>query len=1600
MQQYSIRFKPSVSELFMEPAVVDGGPPGPDQQFLERVFSGQLSISQAATELASMQVSDSISFQLVKNSILDEIRYVPKYPIEDLKIAGNLIGTLLVKKLLPFSTLSHIVEALRRPSSSKLFKFGATVFVQLLPVVHKHPLFVHQVIAIVDFKNLYPSYFDYLLKLSDLIPQHLQSVEVLDDPEISKNKPPCPPAELAATGPVSVAPAVAGAAPAGTEEREESRRERTGSQPNSLVAQNQSVESILNQKTLLESSVPVPTEVFIDQISHLCNSLSTQNVNEKATELKSLLSVGDNQQYLQWLGYYFVKHRVIKETNMYPTYLTVINQIPKLPDAVVNLTYASLKLLLAHAKEAVHSSVHRAAIKNLGSWLGLLTIARDKPLKSKDLDLKQMLLDGYEKGHLSVVVPLICKIISCCKDSKAYRPPNAWTTALLSLLAEIHDLPGLKTNLVFEVEVLCQGLGISLMDYRRPDLLSSRTPPPAEISDDFVKRPMPLASALAPEAIPAPTQMRPPAAVQMPVMASSLPPINPVISPSIMLFQLQPKLKPLVAIAIERGIREVVQGVIDRSVHIACLTTKELIAKDFHSETDETVIRKAAEWMVGALASSLAMVTAKEPLKLSLAQQLKQVLSPGIADESGLIEQVVQVVSADNIEIACGIVEKIVVEKATKDIGDQVIAVLAGKKGIASLVPNQIPLTLRQKSGQFGCYKEFSSVAPSLSAASSPVPSGIPAPMTPPPPPPAPPAPSAHQQVIGQLRQMAESHESSDALRELITLVTVDLEQLCRRLSADESILTLPEVVENQPMFLDAYYGLISSSNGWLEYLRKVDNLIKSHKSLSSVLVHYILASLNSRLDLLSGSMNAESFTCSVTEHFLYLEISFALISCVVTSAPEMAETVVYASMHGYLVQMLNTRLIGASEQAITAASVSSSDSTKTALLYLGITMLRYSLVKETEVDKLFTSLLTMQRSLTVSLFVTQYLYILICKMRMSPLSHWPSVIDLIAKLGNRVRETGMQNIPLSEKQLASQLELFMKEGRTVANLSIDRVISYRLLHCLSVSGPQQLPADIVEYQSVKVSPYSLVSKLSDPIRITQNADKKNAIQSLLDQYRLASTERRAKYWQTLKNAGMSFDQQSTEWTECVFSGGVDRIFELLGDINESDGLNYVLIDWFPSFALSLAKDAFNSPEMSSSSSASDTPKFKVFRKAVEAVGKILTEKLNNSSGGDLLSPVISRVFSRLLLQLWSEFVSMKPESGMWISGLASQFVRVLGSIGPVILPQFSFAWLEVIAHRDVLPKLLSIRGQRAWLAYGRLLQQPFILMKDLSTGESAAAGNSAMVEFQKGLTRLLLVLLHDFPEFLCNYQHLFVAVLPLNQVQLRNLVLSAFPKSMKLPDPFQANLNLRLLVEVKQVPRYLKPESEQMEPIRKLLASGEISSTVLGQCRQKLQELKYEAGIMQEFVYYLGVVCPVRSQVNKIAGSLTVGSGTGSSSSLDLFMEMLVSLDSEGRYCMLSAMVTFLRYPESHTCFFSQLIQSLFKETSSGVLKEAVVRVLLERLIVHRPHPWGLLVTFVSLIRDPGFWPSASAFMNADVEKVFNTVAATCIGGGITSRN
>lgn len=81
-----------------------------------------------------------------------------------------------------------------------------------------------------------------------------------------------------------------------------------------------------------------------------------------------------------------------------------------------------------------------------------------------------------------------------------------------------------------------------------------------------------------------------------------------------------------------------------------------------------------------------------------------------------------------------------------------------------------------------------------------------------------------------------------------------------------------------------------------------------------------------------------------------------------------------------------------------------------------------------------------------------------------------------------------------------------------------------------------------------------------------------------------------------------------------------------------------------------------------------------------------------------------------------------------------------------------------------------------------------------------------------QGTLRVLLVLLHDFPEFLCEYHFQLCNVIPPSCIQMRNLILSAFPRNMRLPDPFTPNLKVDLLPEINQSPKFV-PEPQNLLP-------------------------------------------------------------------------------------------------------------------------------------------------------------------------------------------
>lgn len=76
--------------------------------------------------------------------------------------------------------------------------------------------------------------------------------------------------------------------------------------------------------------------------------------------------------------------------------------------------------------------------------------------------------------------------------------------------------------------------------------------------------------------------------------------------------------------------------------------------------------------------------------------------------------------------------------------------------------------------------------------------------------------------------------------------------------------------------------------------------------------------------------------------------------------------------------------------------------------------------------------------------------------------------------------------------------------------------------------------------------------------------------------------------------------------------------------------------------------------------------------------------------------------------------------------------------------------------------------------------------------------------DLYRGSLRLLLVLLHDFPEFLSEYYFSLCDAIPPRCIQLRNIILSAFPMSIILPDPHLRNIKFDSIPEMGPIPPIL----------------------------------------------------------------------------------------------------------------------------------------------------------------------------------------------------
>ncbi|XP_054257174.1 CCR4-NOT transcription complex subunit 1-like, partial [Macrosteles quadrilineatus] len=373
--------------------------------------------------------------------------------------------------------------------------------------------------------------------------------------------------------------------------------------------------------------------------------------------------------------------------------------------------------------------------------------------------------------------------------------------------------------------------------------------------------------------------------------------------------------------------------------------------------------------------------------------------------------------------------------------------------------------------------------------------------------------------------------------------------------------------------------------------------------------------------------------------------------------------------------------------------------------------------------------------------------------------------------------------------------------------------------------------------------------------------------------------------------------------------------------------------------------------------------------------------------------------YHRIFIMLFLELNAPEPILEAINYQVLTAFCHTLHILRPAKAPGFSYAWLELVSHRVFLGRLLVVTPQqKGWSMYAQLLVDLFRYLAPFLRNAELA---KPVTLLYKGTLRVLLVLLHDFPEFLCDYHYGFCDVIPPNCIQMRNLILSAFPRNMRLPDPFTPNLKVDMLPEISLAPRVLTNYVSTIQPVtfKKDLDSYlklRAPVTFLSELRSNLQVsnepgMRYNIPLMNALVLYVGVQAISHIRSKGLTPNMTT---IAHSSHMDIFQNLAVDLDTEGRYLFLNAIANQLRYPNSHTHYFSCTLLYLFAEANTEAIQEQITRVLLERLIVNRPHPWGLLITFIELIKNPSykFWNHEFVHCAPEIEKLFESVARSCM--------
>ncbi|XP_075833142.1 CCR4-NOT transcription complex subunit 1 isoform X9 [Microtus pennsylvanicus] len=1475
-------------------------------------------------------------FNCMLRNLFEEYRFFPQYPDKELHITACLFGGIIEKGLVTYMALGlalrYVLEALRKPFGSKMYYFG--------------------IAALDRFKNRlkdYPQYCQHLASISHFMqfPHHLQ--EYIEYGQQSRDPPVKMQGSITTPGSIALAQAQAQAqvpakAPlAGqvntmvtTSTTTTVAKTVTVTKPTGVSFKKDVPPSIntTNIDTLLVATdqterIVEPPENIQEKIAFIFNNLSQSNMTQKVEELKETVK----EEFMPWVSQYLVMKRVSIEPNFHSLYSNFLDTLknPEFNKMVLNETYRNIKVLLTSDKAAANFS-DRSLLKNLGHWLGMITLAKNKPILHTDLDVKSLLLEAYVKGQqeLLYVVPFVAKVLESSIRSLVFRPPNPWTMAIMNVLAELHQEHDLKLNLKFEIEVLCKNLALDINELKPGNLLKDKD----RLKNLDEQLSAPKKDVKQPEELPAITTTTTSTTPATSTTCTATVPPQPqysyhdinvyslaglaphiTLNPTIPLFQAHPQLKQCVRQAIERAVQELVHPVVDRSIKIAMTTCEQIVRKDFALDSEESRMRIAAHHMMRNLTAGMAMITCREPLLMSISTNLKNSFASALRTASPqqreMMDQAAAQLAQDNCELACCFIQKTAVEKAGPEMDKRLATEFELRKHarqegrrycdpvVLTYQAERMPEQIRLKVGgvdpkQLAVYEEFARNVPGFLPTND------------------------LSQPTGFLAQPMKQAWATDDVAQIYDKCITELEQHLHAIPPTlamnpqaQALRSLLEVVVLSRNSRDAIAAL-----GLLQ--KAVEGLLDATSGADADL---LLRYRECHLLVLKALQDGRAYGSP----WCNKQITRCLIEC----RDEYKYNVEAVEL------LIRNHLVNMQQYDLHLAQ-----SMENGLNYMAVAF-AMQLVKILLVDERSVAHIT-----EADLFHT---------------------IETLMRINAHSRGNAPEGLPQLMEVVRSNYEAMIDRAHGGPNF---------MMH----SGISQ------------------ASEYDDPPGLREKAEY--LLREWVNLYHSAAAGRdstkafSAFVGQMHQQGILKTDDLITRFFRLCTEMCVEISYRAQAEQQHNPAANPTMIrakcyhnlDAFVRLIALLVKH--------SGEATNTVTKINLLNKVLGIVVGVLLQD-HDVRQSEFQQLPYHRIFIMLLLELNAPEHVLETINFQTLTAFCNTF----HILRPTKAPGFVYAWLELISHRIFIARMLAhTPQQKGWPMYAQLLID---LFKYLAPFLRNVELTKPMQILYKGTLRVLLVLLHDFPEFLCDYHYGFCDVIPPNCIQLRNLILSAFPRNMRLPDPFTPNLKVDMLSEINIAPRILTNFTGVMPPQFKKDLDSYLKTrspvTFLSDLRSNLQVSnepgnRYNLQLINALVLYVGTQAIAHIH-NK--GSTPSMSTITHSAHMDIFQNLAVDLDTEGRYLFLNAIANQLRYPNSHTHYFSCTMLYLFAEANTEAIQEQITRVLLERLIVNRPHPWGLLITFIELIKNPAFkfWNHEFVHCAPEIEKLFQSVAQCCMG-------